>query len=206
MSCGRWKTGKKICRMPGRMAGRRSADKQARRAKGVSHMEKEYTIAVLVENKSGVLAHIAGLFSGRGYNITELSVGETENPEYSRMTIVVKGDDMVVEQIKKQLNKFIDVIKVLDLSDRPAVHRELVLIKVKAPPLKKQEIFQISEVFKGVIVDISHETLTIEATGISEKIDALIELLRPYYILEVVRTGRVSISRGMPKKGGRQNG
>lgn len=169
-------------------------------------MEKEYTIAVLVENKSGVLAHIAGLFSGRGYNITELSVGETENPEYSRMTIVVKGDDMVVEQIKKQLNKFIDVIKVLDLSDRPAVHRELVLIKVKAPPLKKQEIFQISEVFKGVIVDISHETLTIEATGISEKIDALIELLRPYYILEVVRTGRVSISRGMPKKGGRQNG
>ena len=169
-------------------------------------MEKEYTIAVLVENKSGVLAHIAGLFSGRGYNITELSVGETENPEYSRMTIVVKGDDQVVEQIKKQLNKFIDVIKVWDLSDRPSVHRELVLIKVRAPAPKKQEIFQIAEVFKGVIVDISHETLTIEVTGISEKIEALIEILQPYGIIEVVRTGRVSISRGMPKKGVKVNG
>ena len=169
-------------------------------------MEKEYTIAVLVENKSGVLAHIAGLFSGRGYNITELSVGETENPEYSRMTIVVKGDDQVVEQIKKQLNKFIDVIKVWDLSDRPSVHRELVLIKVRAPAPKKQEIFQIAEVFKGVIVDISHETLTIEVTGISEKIEALIEILQPYGILEVARTGRVSISRGMPRKGVKVNG
>lgn len=169
-------------------------------------MEKEYTIAVLVENKSGVLAHIAGLFSGRGYNITELSVGETENPEYSRMTIVVKGDDQVVEQIKKQLNKFIDVIKVWDLSDKPSVHRELVLIKVKAPPPKKQEIFQIAEVFKGVIVDISHETLTIEATGIAEKIEALIEILGPYGILEIARTGRVSISRGMSRKGGKYNG
>lgn len=169
-------------------------------------MEKEYTIGVLVENKSGVLAHIAGLFSGRGYNITELSVGETENPEYSRMTIVVKGDDQVVEQIKKQLNKFIDVIKVWDLSDRPSVHRELVLIKVRAPAPKKQEIFQIAEVFKGVIVDISHETLTIEVTGISEKIEALIEILQPYGILEVARTGRVSISRGMPRKGVKVNG
>jgi acetolactate synthase-1/3 small subunit len=169
-------------------------------------MEKEYTIAVLVENKSGVLAHIAGLFSGRGYNITELSVGETENPEYSRMTIVVKGDDQVVEQIKKQLNKFIDVIKVWDLSDRPSVHRELVLIKVKAPSVKKQEIFQIAEVFKGIIVDISHETLTIEATGISDKIEALLEILQPYGIIEVARTGRVSISRGMPRKGVKVNG
>lgn len=169
-------------------------------------MEKEYTIAVLVENKSGVLAHIAGLFSGRGYNITELSVGETENPEYSRMTIVVKGDDQVVEQIKKQLNKFIDVLKVWDLSDRPSVHRELVLIKVKAPSVKKQEIFQIAEVFKGIIVDISHETLTIEATGISDKIEALLEILQPYGIIEVARTGRVSISRGMPRKGAKVNG
>ncbi|MFW6180782.1 MAG: acetolactate synthase small subunit [Spirochaetota bacterium] len=169
-------------------------------------MEKEYTISVLVENKSGVLAHIAGLFSGRGYNITELSVGETETPEYSRMTIVVKGDDLVVEQIKKQLNKFIDVLKVWDLSDRPSVHRELVLIKVKAPSARKQEIFQIAEVFKGVIVDISHETLTIEATGISEKIEALLEILQPYGIIEVARTGRVSISRGMPRKGAKVNG
>jgi acetolactate synthase-1/3 small subunit len=169
-------------------------------------MEKEYTISVLVENKSGVLAHIAGLFSGRGYNITELSVGETETPDYSRMTIVLKGDDLVVEQIKKQLNKFIDVIKVTDLSDKPSVHRELILIKVKAPPPRKQEIFQIVEVFKGIVVDISHDTLTVEATGIYDKIEALIEILNPYGILEIARTGRVSISRGMPKRGVKTNG
>ena len=110
-------------------------------------MTREYTIAVLVENKSGVLAHIAGLFSGRGFNILELSVGETENPDYSRTTIVVKGDDKIVEQIKKQLNKFVDVIKVIDMTDKPAVNREIILIKVKSPPGKRQEIFQIAEVF-----------------------------------------------------------
>jgi acetolactate synthase-1/3 small subunit len=168
-------------------------------------MEKEYTIAAVVENKSGVLAHIAGLFSGRGYNISELSVGETESPEYSRMTIVVKGDDQVLEKIKKQLNRFIDVIKVWDLSNIPAVHRELILIKVKAQPAKKQEIFQISEVFKGKVVDISHDTLTLEATGISEKIEAFVNILKPYGILEIARTGRASISRGFGK-GGKTNG
>jgi len=122
-------------------------------------MEREYTIGVIVENKSGVLAHIAGLFSGRGFNIKELSVGETENPEYSRMTIVVRGDDLIVEQVKKQLNRFIDVIKVIDLTGVPAVHREIILIKVKATSQKRQEIFQIAEVFKGKVVDISHDTL-----------------------------------------------
>ncbi len=169
-------------------------------------MEKEYTLGVLVENKSGVLAHIAGLFSGRGYNITELSVGETDTAEYSRMTIVVKGDDQVVEQIKKQLNKFIDVIKVWDLSDKSAVHRELILIKVKAPPMRRQEIFQITDVFKGSIVDISHETLTLEVTGIFDKIEALIEILKPYGIMDIARTGRVSITRGFSRGGGRGNG
>lgn len=169
-------------------------------------MEKEYTLGVLVENKSGVLAHIAGLFSGRGFNITELSVGETENPEYSRMTIVVRGDDFVLEKIKKQLNKFIDVLKVWDLSNVPSVHRELILIKVKALPQRKQEIFQIVEVFKGKIVDISHDTLTLEVTGIAEKIDALISLMKPYGIIEIARTGRASISRGLGKKGGKSNG
>ncbi len=164
-------------------------------------MEKEYTLGVIVENKSGVLAHIAGLFSGRGFNITGLSVGETENPEYSRMTIVVKGDDKIVEQIKKQLNKFIDVIKVIDLTSVPSVHRELILIKVKASQTKRQEIFQICEVFKGKVVDISHDTLTLEVTGITDKIEALISLLKPYGIIEIARTGRVSISRGF-KKGG----
>jgi acetolactate synthase-1/3 small subunit len=169
-------------------------------------MEKEYTIAAVVENKSGVLAHIAGLFSGRGYNISELSVGETENPEYSRMTIVVKGDDQVLEKIQKQLNRFIDVIKVWDLSNLPAVHRELILVKVKAQPSLKQEIFQIAEVFKGKVVDISHDTLTLETTGISEKIEAFINILRPYGILEIARTGRASISRGIGKGRIKPNG
>jgi len=162
-------------------------------------MEKEYTLSVLVENKSGVLAHIAGLFSGRGFNISGLSVGETENPEYSRMTIVVRGDDKILEQIKKQLNKFIDVIKVIDLTNVPAVHREIILIKVKATSHKKQEVFQICEVFKGKIVDISHDTLTLEVTGNTAKIEALITLLKPYGIIEIARTGRVSISRGFKK-------
>ncbi len=169
-------------------------------------MEREYTIAALVENKSGVLAHIAGLFSGRGYNISELSVGETETPEYSRMTIVVKGDDQVVEQIKKQLNKFIDVIKVWDLTSVPSVNRELILIKIKAQAAAKQEIFQIVEVFKGKVVDISHDTLTLEVTGIADKIEALISILKPYGILEIARTGRASISRGISKVGGKING
>jgi acetolactate synthase-1/3 small subunit len=169
-------------------------------------MEREHTIALLVENKSGVLAHIAGLFSGRGFNIKELSVGETENPEYSRMTIVVKGDDQIVEQIKKQLNKFIDVIKVIDLTNIPSVHREIILIKVKAQPPRRQEIFQIVEVFKGKIVDISQSSLTIEVTGITEKIEAFVAILKPYGIQEIARTGRVSISRGMSKAGGLGNG
>ncbi len=168
-------------------------------------MDREYTIATVVENKSGVLAHIAGLFSGRGFNITELSVGETENPEYSRMTIVVKGDDQVVEQIKKQLNRFIDVIKVWDLSNIPSVHRELILIKVKASPSRKQEIFQITDVFKAKVVDISHESITLEATGIADKIEALISILEPFGIIEIVRTGRASISRGV-RAGGKHNG
>jgi acetolactate synthase-1/3 small subunit len=164
-------------------------------------MSKEYTIAALVENKSGVLAHIAGLFSGRGYNISELSVGETENPDdYSRMTIVVKGDDQVLEKIQKQLNRFIDVIKVWDLSSLPAVHRELILVKVKASSSLKQEIFQIAEVFKGKVVDISHDTLTLETTGISDKIEAFVNILKPYGILEIARTGRASISRGISKE------
>ena len=149
-------------------------------------MSKEYTIAALVENKSGVLAHIAGLFSGRGYNISELSVGETENADYSRMTIVVKGDDQVLEKIQKQLNL-------------PAVHRELILVKVKASSSLKQEIFQIAEVFKGKVVDISLDTLTLETTGISDKIEAFVNILKPYGILEIARTGRASISRGISK-------
>jgi acetolactate synthase-1/3 small subunit len=168
-------------------------------------MEKECTLAAIVENKSGVLAHIAGLFSGRGFNIKELSVGETENPEYSRMTIVVKGDDQIVEQIKKQLNKFIDVIKVMDLTNVPSVHREIILLKVKAEPEKRSEIFQVVEIFKGKIVDIWHETITLEVTGTEGKIEAIIELLRPYGILEIARTGRVSISRGITRRGGKKN-
>jgi len=171
-------------------------------------MKKEHTISVLVENKSGVLAHIAGLFSGRGFNITGLSVGETENPDYSRMTIVSKGDDLIIEQIKKQLNKFIDVIKVVDLTNVPSVHREIILLKVNTPQSKRSEIFQILEVFKGKVIDISQDTVTLEVTGKTEKIEALISILKPYGIIEIARTGRVSISRGNIWKGlkGGRNG
>ena len=119
---------------------------------------------------------------------------------------MVKGDDKILDQVKKQLNKFIDVIKVTDLSTVPSVHREIILIKVKAPPSKRQEVFQTAEVFKGKVVDLSHETITLEVTGIAEKIEALISILKPYGILEMARTGRVSISRGTGRKGGVFNG
>lgn len=154
---------------------------------------REHVISVKVENRSGVLARVAGLFSARGYNIDSLAVSETEQPDISVMTIVVRGDDRVIEQVKKQLNKLIDVIKVSDHPRDESVQRELVLIKVIANPAKRPEIYQLAEIFKGEIVDISKRTITIEATGDPSRIDNFIELLRPYGIKELIRTGRVSL-------------
>lgn len=155
-----------------------------------------HTLTVLVENNPGVLARVAGLFSRRGYNIDSLAVGRTENPTISRMTIVVEGDDKVIEQVTKQLNKLIDVIKVSDITAEEHVDRELVLIKVNADPSVRGEIMQIVEIFRARIVDIGRKTLTIEATGDEGKINAIIESLKPFRIRELVRTGKIAMLRG----------
>lgn len=156
----------------------------------------KHTISVLVENKFGVLARVAGLFSGRGYNIDSLCVGETADPTVSRMTIVTHGDDRIIEQIEKQLNKLIDVIKVNDLTEEDHVERELVLIKVKAENEKRRDVMEIANIFRARIIDVGQKILTLEITGDEEKIAAMIELLRPFGIKELVRTGKVAIARG----------
>ncbi|MEW5767604.1 MAG: acetolactate synthase small subunit [bacterium] len=155
-----------------------------------------HTISVLVENKFGVLARIAGLFSSRGFNIDSLTVGETEDPTVSRMTIVVKGDDRILEQVMKQLHKLIDVIKVTDLTKKDHVERELVLIKVAADTSKRPEIMEIVGIFRARIIDVNTEIMTVEVTGAETKIEAIIELLKPYGIRELIRTGKVAVARG----------
>ncbi len=153
----------------------------------------QYIISVKVENRFGVLARVASLFSARGYNIDSLTVSATEQEDVSVMTIVVRGDDRIIEQVKKQLNKLIDVIKVSDHSGLPVVERELVLIKVNAQPNKRAEIYQLGEIFAADIADISPRSITLGVKGEPEKIDNFIELLRPYGIKELMRTGRVSL-------------
>jgi acetolactate synthase-1/3 small subunit len=154
-----------------------------------------HTISLLVENKFGVLSRIAGLFSGRGYNIESLSVGETIDPLMSTMTIVTSGDDQIIEQITKQLNKLIDVVKVIDMTELDHVEREMVLIKVSPRQEDKAEVLRIAEIFRGRIVDSSQKTYTIEITGDEKKIEAIIELLKPVGIKEFVRTGKIAIAR-----------
>lgn len=159
-----------------------------------------HTISVLVENKFGVLSRVAGLFSGRGYNIESLSVGETIDPQISIMTIVTTGDDWVIEQITKQLNKLIDVIKVIDLTELDHVEREMILIKVAPKQENKAEVLRIAEIFRGRIVDSSPNTYTIEITGDEKKIEAFIELMKPMGIKEFVRTGKIAIAREITKR------
>ena len=159
----------------------------------------KHTLAVLVENKSGVLSRVASLFSRRGYNIDSLAVGVTEDPEISRMTIVVHGDDHVLEQVTKQLNKLIDVIKVSDIGGDEAVERELALIKVSADVDTRSEIIQIADIFRARIVDVAPKSMTVEVTGDESKIQAIEKLLRQFGIKEMVRTGKIALVRG-PKK------
>lgn len=154
---------------------------------------KQWIISVKVENRFGVLARVAGLFSARGYNIDSLTVSATEKENISVMTIVVKGNDRIIEQVKKQLNKLIDVIKVTDHTGAPAVQRELALIKVNAPPAKRAEIYQLGEIFRAEITDISTKSITVGVKGDRDKIDNFIKLLQPYGIKELMRTGMVSI-------------
>lgn len=156
----------------------------------------KHVLSVLVENQSGVLSRISGLFSRRGYNIHSLSVGETEDPSISRMTIVVDANEQILEQIKKQLNKLIDVIKVLELSDDVAVYRELALIKVRSKKETRAEIIEIANIFRARIIDVASESLMIEATGDQGKLTALINLLEPYGLKEVIRTGLTALERG----------
>jgi acetolactate synthase-1/3 small subunit len=155
-----------------------------------------HTINVLVENEFGVLARIAGLFSGRGFNIESLSVAETMDPKVSAMTIVTRGDDQVLEQITKQLNKLVCVIKVTDLLNKEYVAREMVLVKVAAKAENRAEILSIADIFRGKVVDVSPKSYTIEVTGDERKIMAFLELLKPMGIKEMARTGRVALVRG----------
>lgn len=156
----------------------------------------QHTISCLVENKPGVLARVASLFARRGYNIESLAVGPTENIDVSRMTIVVSGDDVVIEQVTKQLNKLIDTIKVSDITQVPTVDRELALIKVRAEAQTRAEIISVVDVFRAKIIDISPSTIIVEVTGDENKINAMEELLRKFGIKELVRTGKVVLCRG----------
>jgi len=153
----------------------------------------KHVISVLVENKFGVLSRISGLFSARGFNIDSLAVGETDDPSVSRMTIVVEGDERTLEQVKKQLNKLIDIIKVQDFTDKKFIDRELILIKVSATPKNRNEVITLVESVGAEVVNVSSKSITIEETGDPAKIKALFEVLRPFGIREVVRTGRIAI-------------
>jgi acetolactate synthase I/III small subunit len=158
------------------------------------------TISVMVENKFGVLARISTLFAARAFNIDSLAVGETEDPSVSRMTIVVSGNENVLEQVEKQLNKLIDVIKVTSYHEEDHIERDLALIKVKADKTTRNEIFQIVDVFRAKIVDVAPESLVVEVTGDESKITALEALLKPFGIREMVRTGIIAMGRGSSKK------
>ena len=155
-----------------------------------------HTISVLVENKFGVLSRVAGLFSGRGYNIESLTVAETQDPQISRMTIVTFGEDRVIEQINKQLNKLIDVIKVMDVTTEDYVARELVLVKINAEEKNREEILRMAEIFRGKVVDVSAKSYTVEVTGSENKIKGFLEMVRPLGIQELSRTGKCAITRG----------
>jgi acetolactate synthase-1/3 small subunit len=159
-----------------------------------------HTISVLVENKFGALSRIAGLFSGRGFNIESLSVGETIDPEISIMTIVTRGDDRILEQINKQLNKLIDIIKVVDYMEVDHVEREMVLLKIAPKKEDRPDALRVTDIFRGRIVDSGMKTYTVEITGDEKKIEAFVELMKPYGIKEFVRTGKVAISREGIKK------
>mgnify|MGYP000638355336 CR=1 FL=1 len=156
----------------------------------------KHTLSVLVENKPGVLARIAGLFRRRGFNIHSLAVAPTENPNLSKMIIVVDLEDKPLEQVEKQLHKLINVIKIQDFLPHEAVERELALIKVKATKENRSEIIQIADIFRAKIVDVSQDSLAIEVTGTEDKIDAIVALLKPYQIIDIARTGKIAVARG----------
>ncbi|MGB9698312.1 MAG: acetolactate synthase small subunit [Thermodesulfobacteriota bacterium] len=164
----------------------------------------KHVISVLVDNEPGVLSRISGLFSGRGFNIESLNVAETLDPTISRMTLVTRGNDQIIEQIIKQLNKLVNVIKVQDLTGTDYVEREMALIKVSAQASSRAEVLRIVDIFRGRVVDVSPKSFTLEITGDEKKIQAVIDLLVPLGIMEIVRTGKVAISR-VKKNGGNES-
>ena len=160
-----------------------------------------HVLSALVQNQPGVLAHISGMLASRGFNIDSLAVGATEDANLSRMTFVVNGDDQELEQVRKQLDKVVTVVKVHDISSEDFVERDLMLIKVTAAAARRHEIVLLVEMFRGRVVDISPDSLMIEISGQERKIEAFIELMRPYGILELARTGRIALVRGTPGRG-----
>lgn len=156
-----------------------------------------HTISLTVENKFGVLARVAGLFSGRGYNIESLSVAETLDPSISKMTIVTSGEDKIIEQIIKQLNKLINTIKVVDLTVTDHVEREMVLVKVSASGENRAEVLRLVDIFRGKIVDVSPDTFVVELTGDEEKVNAVLNLFKPLGVKDIVRTGKVAMQRSI---------
>ncbi len=155
----------------------------------------KHVITVLCENRAGVLSHVAGLFSSRGFNINSLAVGETQDPSISRMTIVSEADDRILEQIIKQLRKLIDVIKVQDLTGEDFIDRELILVKVDAKQDKRPQVIEVANIFRAQIVDVGSDSLTIQSSGTQSKINAMIRLLSEFGIKEIVRTGRIAMKR-----------
>lgn len=155
-----------------------------------------HTLSVLVEDKPGVLARVAGLFSRRGFNIESLAVGPTEQDDVSRMTIVVSVDELPLEQVTKQLNKLVNVLKIVELEPSTAVQRELLLVKVRADATVRSQVLETVQMFRAKVVDVSPEALTVEATGTADKLDALRRMLEPYGIREMVQSGMVAIGRG----------
>lgn len=155
-----------------------------------------HTLSVLVENKPGVLARVAGLFSRRGFNIESLAVGPTEHADVSRMTIVVAVDELPLEQVTKQLNKLVNIIKIVELDPQVSVQRELLLVKVRADATVRTQVLETVQLFRAKVVDVSPEALTVEATGTEDKLEALLRMLEPYGVREMVQSGRVAIGRG----------
>ena len=160
-----------------------------------------HIISVLIENESGALARVAGLFAARGYNIESLTVAPTEDATLSRMTLVTKGDEMVIEQIVKQLNKLVDVVKLLDLSEGPHIERELMMVKVKAEKAMREELKRLADIFRANIIDVTDRSYTVELTGHSEKLDAFLLAVPEDVIMEVVRSGPLGIARGSKSLG-----
>ena len=159
-------------------------------------MEQLKVLSNLVDNRAGVLSRVSGLFSRRGYNIDSLTVGVTADPRYSRMTVAVRGDDQIIDQIRKQVSKLVDVIDIKVLSDTESVSRELILVKVRATQQQRQDVISITNIFRANIIDVSSDSLIVELTGGESKLNAFIGLLRNYEILELARTGITGLSRG----------